>query len=145
MRITPLVIIAALLTGCGQSIEDRRAEVLAAEPQITPGIYGNVRLYRAPAMDKGMEIELARGSESEVVQAILCEMACPAVQTRPVRRGLGGVSFTLPVGERLVDVSVQPDGADAVYVTADWGNGVERQRLGRISRPIALDQSRNRD
>jgi hypothetical protein len=142
MRSTLALGLAALaLAGCGQSYAEKRAEALAAEPVITPGVYSNVRIYSAPAMDEGLEIELAEGSDSATVRAVNCEVACQPIHRLPVRRGLGGIAFVMPHGERAVDVSVQPDGSDAIMVSADWGNGLNQQRLVRVPRPFALDQS----
>lgn len=139
MRLVATCATALLLTACGQTFEEKQAEALAAEPRIAAGVYSNVRTYSAPAMDEGVEIELLRGSDSASVRFINCEASCQSVQNVRVRRGLGGVAFAVQHGDTIVDVSVQPNGNNAVIVTADWGAGLQQQRLVRVPRPLVLD------
>lgn len=136
---------ALLASGCGQTAQEKRAEALAAEPVIAAGIYSDVRVSGETGDYGGMELRLDSGGDSATIDFVLCEGWCSEVQRRPVRRGLGGVAFSIDYGDRPVDVTVQPDGAEAVTVSADWGQGLEQRRLPRIAREMGLALARSEE
>jgi hypothetical protein len=140
----PMTAVAAawLLVACGQTFEEKQAAALAAEPTIAPGIYGDVRMSGETGDLGGVELSLPQGSDSRMVDFVYCEGWCNAVEQRPVRRGLGGVAFSVQRGEQTIDLSVQPDGPRAVIVSVDWGNGLQRRRLPRIDREFGLNVAR---
>ncbi len=139
IRAFVLALAALALGACGQTYEEKQAEALAAEPRISPGIYGNVRTSAETGDRIGIELELRQGSDSPEIRLVICEGECNAGGQAPVTRGLGGVAFTITYADRPIDMTVQPDGADAVVLSADWGNGLEQQRLPRVPGPTALD------
>lgn len=138
MRLRALVtgILALALAACGETAEDRRAETLASDAVITPGIYGDVRDIPETGDLQGFELSLPQGSNSATVGFVDCEGGCGEVTQVEARRGLGGITFVLQRGDRTIDVTVQPDGPDAVTVSADWGSGFEQRRLVRTDRPV---------
>ena len=142
IRAAALVAAACLTTSCGQTFEEKQAAALAAEPAISPGIYGDVEMSGETGDLGGMELSLPQGSDSSSVVFVHCEGWCNAVDERPVRRGLGGVAFSVEQGERTIDLSVQPDGPRAVIVSVDWGSGLEQRRLPRIEREFGLNVAR---
>jgi hypothetical protein len=130
------VILALALAACGENAEDRRAETLASDAVITPGVYSNVTDHPESGDLTGMEISLAQGSDSRTVSLVDCRGGCERVPDLPARRGLGGIAFAYPRYDRSIDVTVQPDGPDAVTLGADWGNGFEQRRLVRTEEAI---------
>jgi hypothetical protein len=130
----PLVI---TLSGCGQTYEEKRAEALAAEPRIGAGVYSDIQGSSDRGDVTGIELRLADGSDSQHVDFIICNARCQRPSRYAVRRGLGGVSFAHQGHAQVTDITVQPDGADAVMVSADWGAGLEQRRLPRVSHEFA--------
>ncbi len=139
MRGLAWAIAALSLAGCGQRVGDKRAAALADEATIAPGIYGDVRLNAQSNELLGVELRLDRGSDSATLEFVDCQGWCRAIVRRPVRRGLGGVAFTVERDGRVVDATLQPAGSGAVSLTADWGNGVEQRRLLLLDAPMGLD------
>jgi hypothetical protein len=140
-----LLLLLPGLSGCGQTFEEKRAEALAAEPTIAPGLYGNVQMSGETGDLGGMELSLPQGSDSATAEFVFCEGWCNTVEQPQVRRGLGGVAFTIRYAERDTDISVQPAGANAVTVSVDWGNGLQQYQLPRIARPFGLDVARDNE
>ncbi len=143
IRLAALTAVATLTAGCGQTFEEKQAEALAAEPTIAPGIYGDVRMSGETGDLGGIELSLPQGSDSRSVDFVHCEGWCNAVEQRPVRRGLGGVAFSVQQGEQTIDLSVRPDGPRAVVVSVDWGSGLQQRRLPRIDREFGLNVARS--
>lgn len=141
-RALAAAILALVLAGCGESAEDRRAETLASDAVITPGIYGDVRDIPEAGDLLGFELSLPQGSNSPTVEFVDCEGWCNEVERAEARRGLGGITFAYQRGDRTIDVTVQPAGPDAVTLGADWGNGFVERRLPRIERPYGLEVAR---
>lgn len=137
-----LLCAALALGGCGQTYAEKQAEALAAEPKIAPGIYGDVRLSAESGDLGGMELRLDQGSDSRTVAFVRCEGWCNAVERRPARRGLGGLTFASEQAGRVYDVTVQPDGPRAVMVSVDWGQGLVQRRLPMIEREFGLAAAR---
>jgi hypothetical protein len=136
---------AVAISGCGQTFEEKQAEALAAEPTMAPGIYSDVRMSGETGDLGGMELSLPQGSASREIEFVLCEGWCNTVERQPLRRGLGGVAFSMRYAERTVDVTVQPAGNDAVTVSADFGGGLEQRRLRRVAREFGLSTARSNE
>lgn len=138
------LLLALVVTGCAPPAAERRREALAEEPQITPGIYSDVRMSGETGDLGGMELRLDSGSASTIVQFVHCEGWCNRVEQVAVRRGLNGVYFEVPTGSgaQTVTITVQPDGERAVTVNADWGSGVQSRRLPRVDREFGLSVAR---
>jgi len=136
LRALAAAILALALAACGESAEERRAETLASDAVITPGTYGNLQEHPESGDMTGLEVALPQGSNSTLVSLVDCRGSCELVQDLPARRGLGGITFTYMRYDRAFDLTVQPDGPDAVTVSADWGDGFEQRRLVRTDRPV---------
>ncbi len=136
LRALALAVLALPLAACGESAEDRRAETLATDTVITPGVFGDVRQVSEAGELQGFEISLPQGSNSATVEFVDCQGRCDEVKQAEARRGLGGITFVYQRGDRTIDVTVQPDGPDAVTVSADWGDGFEQRRLERTDGPV---------
>ncbi len=136
LRALTVVALAIPLVACGETAEDRRAETLASDTVITPGIFGDIRESPEAGEVQGFELSLPQGSNSATVEFVDCELRCDEVKQAEARRGLGGITFVYQRGDRTIDVTVQPDGPDAVTVSADWGSGFEQRRLVRTDRPV---------
>lgn len=121
-----------LLGGCSDGRDDP-AGAGRGGWAIPPGTYGNVVQDGGGGAKTGVELRLAQGDESETITIVLCDAGCGAAQTRPIRRGLNGVSFTLPTPDGTADVSIQPDGPDAVSFNLHGGAGLRTERLPRIA------------
>lgn len=121
---------ALMLGGCGQGDDADPAEAGKGGWRILPGTYGNVADNADGPV--GVELRLDKGSESETVAVVLCNGDCAPAQTRPLRRGLNGISFTLPQGGHTADVMIQPAGKDGVTFNVDWGSGLKVEHLSRI-------------
>ncbi|WP_077147236.1 hypothetical protein [Sphingopyxis sp. KK2] len=127
-----------LLAGCGGDGPRDSAESGKGGWSIPAGTYGNVSEGGAGSDLRGFEMTLDRGSESGTVDFIECNDGCENVETRPLRRGLNGISFTLYRDGRTVDVLVNPAGKDAVELSLDQGTGLESHRLPRMGHEVGL-------
>lgn len=141
IRRAVLVVVAATgLAGCGSSTDP--AEAGQGGWSIPAGVYGNVAQGAEGGTLKGVELRLDKGSESDVVEVVLCDDGCGTIAKRPLLRGLNGVSFTLPEGGRKFDVMIQP-AKDGVTFNIDRGNGIETEMLPRIDDEVGLAAARS--
>ena len=132
-----------MLGGCGQGGDADPAEAGQGGWGIPAGIYGNVTTSAESGEMAGVELRLDRGSESETVEIILCDGVCDKVATRPLRRGLNGVSFTLPTRGATADVLIQPGGPDAVIFNIGGIDRLRTERLIRMERELGLAAGRS--
>ncbi|HMQ19203.1 MAG TPA: hypothetical protein PKC77_08620 [Sphingopyxis sp.] len=140
-RIALAAATALWLAGCGSGDADP-AEAGKGGWSIPAGTYGNLAQSAGHGDMAGVELRLDKGSESDAVEIVLCEGGCGRVETRPLRRGLNGISFTLPAGGRTLDVMVQPAGKDAVTFNIDRDDGLRSETLPRIEREVGLAAAR---
>ena len=141
MRAAALLGLVLLFTaGCSERSDP--AETGKDGWRIPAGVYGNVAPDAGNGGLRGMEVSLDRGDESASADFARCEGQCEAGAKRPLRRGLNGVSFAIEHGGRTIDILVGPAGPDAVEVSADWGKGLESQRLPKIVREVGLAAAR---
>lgn len=146
MQIRPVLLGLSLLlaAGCGGGSNSDPAEGGQGGWRIPAGVYGTVAPGENGGDLGGIELSLDRGSESETVDFIRCERGCNRPETRPLRRGLNGIAFTIDDGGRTVDAIVNPAGPDAVELNVDRGQGLETHRLPRIQREVGLAAARGK-
>jgi hypothetical protein len=142
-----LSLMVPALAACGQTYDAKRAEALAAEPVISPGIYSSVTMSEQTGDLGGMEISLPQGSDTKIAEFVHCKGWCNSVERPNVRRGLGGISFTVTDMERDITYSVQPAGAQAITISVDWGvgEGLKDYKLMRVKKKLGLDVARYED
>lgn len=136
--------LALLFAAAGCSDQSDPAEAGKDGWRIGAGVYGNVAADAENGGLHGLEVILGRGDESASADFVRCEATCEADEKRMLRRGLNGVSLSVEHGGRTIDVLVGPAGPDAVEVSADWGQGLETQRLPKIARAVGLAAARQR-
>ncbi|ALJ13776.1 hypothetical protein [Sphingopyxis macrogoltabida] len=134
----------ALLSVAGCGGESDPAETGQGGWHIPGGTYGNVAAGQGGTDLRGFELTLDQGSESETVDFVECDDRCVDVESRSLRRGLNGISFTVYRKGRMLDVLVNPAGKDAVELSLDQGEGLESHRLPRIDREVALAIARGK-
>ena len=128
-----------VLAGCGQSAEERRAETLAQDKTITPGIYGNVTINEESGDPGGFEIALPQGSDTRSAEFAMCIGDCFSFTVSP-RRGLGGISFALQPfpnsSEQLY--ALRPDAGGIKLLISGGGLQDEEIRLERIDAAVGI-------
>jgi len=119
-----------LLAACSPAADE------PAEPPasgiIAPGTYSN-----APdeGDGEGWRVTLADGERSNAATITHCAPECAAPVNVPVRIGMGGLMAEFPSQEgRIIPIAIRPHG-DGVEIAADWGEGLESDKLARASAP----------
>lgn len=139
-RVSASLIVALCLAACSNGSRGGETSAMP-DPQIGPGVYGDVAEQAGSGDRHGFEIRLIAGSDSATVDIADCRGDC-LVQTLPVRRGRGGLSvdYARPDMPGRQVVALSPD-RGAVELTADFGDGLKSHRLSRLPAPDALHLS----
>lgn len=125
-RLLGLASLALLaLAGCSKGGDDPAGN--ADGWSIAAGRYINLTTSDAVKLD----LNLPDGDQGKVASIRVCDPECSDFNDLDLMRGLNGVSFSLNLRGKAVDVTVTPASPSAVFVSAAWGQELIQTRLER--------------